>query len=94
MSNESGLEYWRTLILVIMKQEKVCVQRWRVNNESELTTWSCVLILAEEGRRWVKELMKKSGGECVRFNCADLLYFTPRIMGIKQNSLVSDIYRE
>lgn len=43
------------------------MQRWRVNDESELTTWSCVLILAEEGRRWVKELMKKSGGECVRF---------------------------
>lgn len=83
MSNESGLEYWRTLILVIMKQEKVCVQRWRVSDESELRTWSCVLILAEEERRWVKELINSSRGEFVRSNCAELQYFTPQILCIK-----------
>lgn len=80
MSNESGLEYWRALILVIMKQKKMCVQRWRVSVESGLKTWSCVLILAEEGKRWVKELINSSRGEFVRFNCAKLQYFAPQIM--------------
>lgn len=54
-----------------------------MRDESELKTWSCVLILAEEGRRWAKELINKSRGELVRFNCADLLYFTSQIIGIK-----------
>lgn len=93
MSNDSGLEHWRAFILVIMKQKKACMQRWRVSDESELKTWSCVLIFAEEGRRWVKELINNSGGEFAKFNCAELQYFTPEIMCIKYN-LFNGIYRE
>lgn len=61
----------------------MCVQRWRVSDGSELETWSCVLILAEGGRRWVRELINSSGGEFVRFNCAELQDFAPQIMCIK-----------
>lgn len=61
----------------------MCVQRWRVSDESELKTCSCVLMLAEEGRWWVKKLINSSRGEFARFNCAELQYLTPQIMCIK-----------